>query len=593
MFSAPTNENKNARVEGGARAPSERTAALSPHSGTAPSFSGNRYRLNGLGGAVLQRKCDCGGSGGTCDKCKEEKLLQRFPASGVPSAAPGVPPVVHSVLNASGRPLDPGTRAFMEPRFGRDFSGVRIHTDGKAAESAKAVQAQAYTVGGDIVFGGGRYRPESGEGRELLAHELAHVVQQGGGRAEGSIVLGDPFSAAEEQADGAARAALAGGRVNLGPSPCKVQRRLAVNNDPTDAALGSDPAATLPLATRFSMMDSIIQSLCPLFQVDSRTGEVESKNRTSMTSGFVAGGSNPVGCCCLNTLVEASHTWTIHVSRIESSRTQFGPRNVFLPMNDVPYESGARTASGNLAIQGLVPNAGHELCGHAALQELGGHPQSGSRLTTDVHDPTVHIENEISTEQGVPPTELRGLARDGIHRGESVDRITVRQFPFNHFDLPSLPAAEKAKIDFAAAYIKTNNTFADILGHGDIVGPARENQAVSQARANSVKAELRRQGVTDTLTPEDFPSGTITNRFTRVEGLAASQPPAPALQSDRGNWRRVEIQMPVFAAGAERPPSITPTGVTPAPLNPAVPGPTGLKASSDACTNLLVNRAYP
>lgn len=99
---------------------------------------------------------------------------------GAQSARPGVgiaPPVVHEVLRAAGRPLGPAVRAYMEPRFGRDFSQVRVHTDGRAAESARAVDAAAYAVGADLVFDQGRYAPDSSAGKRLLAHELAHVVQ--------------------------------------------------------------------------------------------------------------------------------------------------------------------------------------------------------------------------------------------------------------------------------------------------------------------------------------------------------------------------------------------------------------------------------
>ena len=88
------------------------------------------------------------------------------------------PSIVDEVIRSPGQPLDPPTRAFMEPRFGHDFSQVRIHTDAKAAESARAVNALAYTVGRDVVFGAGKYAPQSHEGRRLMAHELTHVVQQ-------------------------------------------------------------------------------------------------------------------------------------------------------------------------------------------------------------------------------------------------------------------------------------------------------------------------------------------------------------------------------------------------------------------------------
>jgi hypothetical protein len=89
-----------------------------------------------------------------------------------------VPPVVHEVLGSPGATLDPKTRAFFEPRFGHDFSRVRVHHDARAAHSARAIGARAYTVGADIVFGRGEYDPFSPRGARLLAHELAHVVQQ-------------------------------------------------------------------------------------------------------------------------------------------------------------------------------------------------------------------------------------------------------------------------------------------------------------------------------------------------------------------------------------------------------------------------------
>ena len=96
----------------------------------------------------------------------------------------GLPPVVQAVLGSHrGQPLEPGTRASMESRFGEDFSQVRVHTDAQATESATALRAKAYTVGRDIVFGEKKYSPETSQGKQLLAHELAHVIQQsrGGG----------------------------------------------------------------------------------------------------------------------------------------------------------------------------------------------------------------------------------------------------------------------------------------------------------------------------------------------------------------------------------------------------------------------------
>lgn len=129
---------------------------------------------------VLQRKCACGNqtvAGGQCKECEKEKSTLQHKARNA-SEVTEVPSSVHEVLNAPGQPLDTETRTFMEPRFGRDFSQVRLHTDAQAGQSAEAINASAYTVGRDVVFGPGEYKPASPEGRSLLAHELTHVNQQ-------------------------------------------------------------------------------------------------------------------------------------------------------------------------------------------------------------------------------------------------------------------------------------------------------------------------------------------------------------------------------------------------------------------------------
>jgi hypothetical protein len=91
--------------------------------------------------------------------------------------------IVDAVLRSSGKPLDPANREFFETQFGLDFSAVRLHTGTQAATAAASVNAYAFTVGHDVVFGSGQYAPSSERGRRLLAHELAHVVQQGGATA--------------------------------------------------------------------------------------------------------------------------------------------------------------------------------------------------------------------------------------------------------------------------------------------------------------------------------------------------------------------------------------------------------------------------
>jgi hypothetical protein len=101
---------------------------------------------------------------------------------GAGAMAPGLDSIA-ATLRQGGRALDPAARAFLEPRFGIDFSAVRIHTGSQAAASARAINARAYTVGSDVVFDTGEYAPHRDSGMRLLAHELAHVVQQGAARA--------------------------------------------------------------------------------------------------------------------------------------------------------------------------------------------------------------------------------------------------------------------------------------------------------------------------------------------------------------------------------------------------------------------------
>jgi hypothetical protein len=133
-----------------------------------------------LRAGILQRQCACGDSSAGAEQCEdcanEPQDMQRSVAHHAEPAT--VPGSVHDVLRSSGQPLDPQTRGFMERRLGHNFGHVRVHTDDRAAESARAVNALAYTVGRDVVFGAGQYVPRTAVGDRLLAHELTHVGQQ-------------------------------------------------------------------------------------------------------------------------------------------------------------------------------------------------------------------------------------------------------------------------------------------------------------------------------------------------------------------------------------------------------------------------------
>jgi hypothetical protein len=142
-----------------------------------------------------------------CAACEDEEKLQKKPAA--PQADDDeAPAIVHEVLRSPGQPLDASIRAYFEPRFGHDFSRVRVHTGTAAEQSARDVDAHAYTIGQDVVFGAGQYAPTTIGGRKLLAHELTHAVQQSSTGIQSSAVtaIGHPSNAAEQEAENAANA---------------------------------------------------------------------------------------------------------------------------------------------------------------------------------------------------------------------------------------------------------------------------------------------------------------------------------------------------------------------------------------------------
>ena len=196
---------------------------------------------------VLQRKCACGQhtvAGGGCAECGKKNLQRHATASSKTQG--GVPPIVNEVLRSPGQPLNAHTRAFMEPRFGHDFSRVRVHADSRAEESARAVNARAYTVGHEVVFGAHQYRPHDSSSR-LLAHELAHVIQQGGvANSTDNLTIGPADDPLEHEADSAASRATQGSvaavRMNTPGSVRRLQRDLATT--PPAVAAPAQPNLT-------------------------------------------------------------------------------------------------------------------------------------------------------------------------------------------------------------------------------------------------------------------------------------------------------------------------------------------------------------
>jgi hypothetical protein len=351
-----------------------------------------------------------------CAACAgEDDTIHRAEIAGAQPAAPAIaaqatPDLVHEVLRGPGKPLDAGARAFFEPRFGHDFGRVRVHDGEREAASATALQARAFAVGERIVFGRGEYAPSSHAGRQLLAHELAHVVQQGAAGRQGA--------ADRQGAAGSAR---------------RVQRRMVV-----------DPAATVPLPggppTPLTLaVQGLMRNICPEGNaaVNATTG-VAALGITGLcdwpgppyidTAIRADQSRTPAGCRCLCDVVGNSETTTIS---FRAGGPSTSPGSVPAGTTPAPGQGGART-SPTVAIdprfQGQYFVGGrwvdvpfhllfaHEVCGHALPKMQGAHvPRAPGAAggTPPQEVPAVAVERAIAAEQGLPrrPDDYSGAAR--------------------------------------------------------------------------------------------------------------------------------------------------------------------------------------
>jgi hypothetical protein len=169
---------------------------------------------------------------GECAECCKKRLQHKAAGHGEETAMRSIAHT-HKALRSSGQPLAPATRAFMESRFGHDFSDVRVHAGEQAAKGARAVNALAYTAGHDIVFAENRYAPDTAVGRRLLAHELTHVVQQSGRLSGGRLAINSAGDAHEREADAVAARIMAGSSAGpVGTAAPPLLQRQTPENDP-------------------------------------------------------------------------------------------------------------------------------------------------------------------------------------------------------------------------------------------------------------------------------------------------------------------------------------------------------------------------
>jgi len=409
----------------------------------------------------LRRKCGCGKStpgGGQCSECAQKKAslqrrAQRDVASGVAPAS------VHAELDRGGQPLDHTTRSFMEPRFGHDFSHVRVHASPQAAETAADVGASAYTVGPHIVFGQGSYAPSTHTGRELLAHELAHVVQQGGAQSlqrSGGQVGDVPAAASghglrigsaddplEGEADAMASRVMSGagpGRglaaapLSLARAPI-LRRRLVVN--PGDSI--PMPAGTSgPPQPLTNAVQNLMHDICPdgQFLVDPATGVARAGTANFCATPAPAApakspgnSSTPTGCRCLCDVINNTQTTTIGFRAGAP-----GTRDTFDSQGRILGESGRRANppvdvdprfQGQYRINGRWVDIpfhlifAHEICGHALPLMQGTHASRGPTApggTPPDEQHAVDVERDIAAEHSpaLPrrPDDYGGAARE-------------------------------------------------------------------------------------------------------------------------------------------------------------------------------------
>jgi hypothetical protein len=244
---------------------------------------------------VLQRQCTCGGTCAKCQQEEEQRALQRSSASAAPVDFDGIPA-------SYGDPLDAAARRPLEAHFEADLTDVRVHTGSEAATSATSLDALAYTSGRDIYFAAGMYSPASSSGQRLLAHEVAHVVQQRSGKEPSiatksarGVKIGAPDDSLETEADRATEEFMSGAqpseltdeeqrrrRESGGPVQRFIQRQPA---PATPAAPASAPAAAPPPAAapqsspsirygKYTLTDDAVQVKAELLKIASEHGTI-------------------------------------------------------------------------------------------------------------------------------------------------------------------------------------------------------------------------------------------------------------------------------------------------------------------------------
>jgi outer membrane protein OmpA-like peptidoglycan-associated protein len=454
--------------------------------------------------ALLQRKCACGGSpsGGECEECgkKDTGTLQRKTANVSPQGSRNAPPIVHEVLRSPGQPLDRATRAFFEPRFGHDFSRVRVHTDDKAADSARAVNALAYTVGHQLVFESGRFDPRSDTGRKLIAHELAHVIQQPTQLCSPSALMVTPGQDAfEHNADRLAQTVLYGRQaepVVHGTGPA-VQRQQAPPTPPGPPTMqGPDWGLNCDLS-----------KFPPKCSINTPAGDVPIEKEHWRCVALAQQGRCPPEC--------EDELRPLGIACIRPQRPRTPP----------PPTGGPECPPGQIPIEGrCIPFRRPE-----STPPL---PPGGPTSQKCPPDQIPTITGGCSP-TSVPPTTVPPRPTSGAPTAPHVRFGTIESETLDNFALndPHVPEQYAAQLDHLAGLL---NVYRDvevhIEGHTDGSGTEAINVPLSQQRAEAVKAKLIARHV-------------VNPARLKTQGFSSHQPQVtsstPSAQEPRN--RRVEV----------------------------------------------------
>jgi len=468
---------------------------------------------------------------------EEEAVQPKSDGSGEPGAS-----VEYRLKSSRGRgeKMDKSTQIEMESGFGTDFSDVNIHKGSEAQAMNKELGAQAFTNGKDVFFNEGKYNPSTEEGKHLLAHELTHTIQQTGGEAK---------------------------TIHNKASNQMVQRKLTVkdeypkeyiDNFQTDPK-GEDPSEKLSDKERHNLVKGQLAKISPDFAVKAG-GDVEASH--SKEENELAKGSKGTGSCCMHVLTrpKAKNNWEILMADHLFPHTHDKKHKVLINSNQTPVEAGYHTKKGEKKVYTSNPEVvlGHELCGHAALQEIDVHAE-GKRAVSNVHDSTINIENEIAKSVGIKEKDLRGLAADGPHKGESFGKSVVINFGFNKFSVHKLDKSERDKLKLIADLVKVFDMFVELRGHSDNVGSEGAKQRISDLRARNVYYYLRNLGVSRKAKVDvDNNSDINLNRFL-LKGMSDKEPvPGYDPATEQHRLRRVDVFLASYPAGlSELPPGIS------------------------------------